>query len=90
MIIEAVVNIVKSLLFTLLGVINIPNFPEVLTNSIDTFVDLIFDNLGLITLFVRWETIVIGIPLLIVVMNFEHFYNGIIWILKKIPFLGMS
>lgn len=44
----------------------------------------------LITLFVRWQTVCIGIPLLILIINFEKVYDGIMWIIRKIPFLGMQ
>ena len=53
-------------------------------------VSLVFDNAGLITLFVRWQTVCIGIPLLILIINFEKVYDGIMWIIRKIPFLGMQ
>lgn len=90
MIIQAVMEIVKTLLFTLLGVINLPAFPEELTSAIDGFIGLIFDNLGLITLAVRWQTVLVAVPLMIAIVNFDHIYDALIWILKKIPFLGMS
>ena len=90
MIVEAVITVVKNLLFMLFGVINLPPFPEALKNGIDSFLSLVFDNLGLITLAIRWNTVLIAIPLLIAIINFDHIYDAVIWILKKIPFLGMS
>lgn len=70
--------------------VQFPAFPETLQNGIDTMVSLVFDNAGLITLFVRWQTVCIGIPLLILIINFEKVYDGIMWIIRKIPFLGMQ
>ena len=48
MILEALLNLIKTLLETVFGFINLPAFPEELTSSIETFLDLIFDNLSLL------------------------------------------
>ena len=42
MILEALLNIIKGLLQIVFGWINIPQFPEQLVGSIDTFLDLVF------------------------------------------------
>ena len=44
MILEAILNLFKNLLFIVFGWISLPSFPEGLTNSIDTFLGLIFDK----------------------------------------------
>jgi hypothetical protein len=90
MIIEFVLDIVKDLIFAVFDFVQFPAFPETLQTGIDTMVSLVFDNAGLITLFVRWQTVCIGIPLLILIINFEKVYDGIMWIIRKIPFLGMQ
>ena len=90
MILEAVLNLVKNLLFICFGWISIPAFPEGLTSSIDTFLDLIFNNLTLLGFFVRPATIMIVIPILIILLNFEEVYKITMWILRKIPFLGLQ
>ena len=48
MIIEALLNIIMTLLQVVFGWINIPGFPVELTNSINSFINLIFDNLTLL------------------------------------------
>lgn len=70
--------------------INIPAFPTSLSNSIDSFLNLIFDNCSLLGFFIRPATIKIVIPLLIILVNFEFIYKLIIWIAKKIPFIGIN
>lgn len=69
--------------------INIPNFPVELRNSLDTFLNLIFDNLGLLGFFIRPLTIKIAVPILIVVINFELIYKLIMWIVRKLPFVAI-
>lgn len=90
MIIEALLNLVKLLLNVAFGWINLPKFPEELTSSVDTFLNLIFDNLSLLGFFIRPLTLTISIPLIILLLNFEKVYKLIMWILRKIPFLNMN
>jgi hypothetical protein len=90
MILEAVMSLVKVILTTALGFINIPLFPSALTTAIDTFFDLIFDNLGIVGFFVRWQTVLVCVPLVVAISNMDKIYDFVIWILRKIPMLGMS
>lgn len=53
MILEALLNLIKTLLQIVFGWINIPAFPEGLVSSISTFLDLIFDNLTLLRIFYK-------------------------------------
>lgn len=90
MIIEAILNLFKGLLFIVFGWISLPPFPVALTDSIDTFLGLIFDNLTLLGFFVRPVTLTIAIPVLIALLNFEELYKLTMWILKKIPMLNIK
>lgn len=90
MIISGLLNLIKTLLFAVFSWINLPAFPETLTNSIDTFLNLIFDNLTLLGFFIRPTTLIVSIPLLIILLNFEDVYKLTMWILRKIPFLGIK
>lgn len=86
MIIEGLFNLVYLLLNGILDLLDIlPEFPETLVSSIDSFFNLIFGNLSLLGFFVRIETLHIIIPLFILVYNFEHIYKFIMWIVRKIP-----
>lgn len=90
MIIEGLLNLIKTLLFAVFSWINLPAFPEGLTTSINTFIDLIFDNITLLGFFIRPATITIIVPALIILLNFEQIYKLTMWILKKIPFLNIK
>ena len=70
--------------------INLPQFPSSLSGSINDFLNLIFDNLSLIGFFVRPITLQIVIPILIILINFELLYKLVIWIIRKIPILGVK
>lgn len=90
MILEALLNLVFGLLKVCFGWISIPAFPEQLTSSIDTFLSLIFDNITLLGFFIRPLTLTIVVPVLIILLNFEEVYKITMWVLRKIPFLGMQ
>lgn len=90
MIIEAILNLFKTLLYACFSWINLPDFPSELVNTIDTFLDLIFNNLTLLGFFVRPITLQIAIPILIILLNFEYLYKLTMWILRKIPMLGIK
>lgn len=90
MMIEAILNLFKTLLYACFSWINLPDFPSELVNTIDTFLDLIFNNLTLLGFFVRPITLQIAIPILIILLNFEYLYKLTMWILRKIPMLGIK
>lgn len=86
MIIEAIVNLVTIMLKSIFNLLpNVPNFPQSLLDSIDNVTGIIFNNLNLLGLFVRIDTIKILVPLVIVAVNFEHIYHFAIWLIKKLP-----
>ena len=89
MIIQLILNLLKTLLFSVFSWINLPQFPEGLTNSLNSFIDLIFDNLNLLGFFIRPATITIVIPVLIILINLDKVYKLTMWILKKIPMLNI-
>ena len=90
MILQALLNLVFGLLKVCFGWISIPAFPDGLSTSINTFLDLIFDNITLLGFFIRPATIAIVVPILLILLNFEEVYKITMWILRKIPFLGLK
>lgn len=90
MVIEGILNLLKGLLFTVFGFINLPDFPAALQESLDKFLDIIFNGINLFGFFVRPATIQIVLPLLIIIINFNKVYKLTMWILKKIPMLGIE
>ena len=91
MLMEALCWLVEVILEGILLLLDVlPDFPEHFVNIIDSFFSLIFDNIYLLSFFVRIQTIKIAIPIIIVVMNFERVYKFIMWIVRKIPMLGVK
>lgn len=69
---------------------NLPSYPAELITSLNYFLDVMFDNIGLLNIFIHINTIKIVIPLLIAIINFEKIYNLIKWVMNKIPFLDLD
>ena len=90
MILEALLNLIQLLLNVVFGWINIPQFPTELTSSVDSFLDLLFDNLSLLGFFIRPITLTVAIPLLIILINFDKIYKLAMFIIKKIPCLNIK
>lgn len=83
-------NFLYYLLDFLFGWINIPQIPDNIIDSINSFINLIFDNLSLLGFFVRPTTLKILIPLVVFAFSFKYVYKIVIWVVKKIPFLGVN
>ena len=64
MIIEAILNMLLTVITTVLGVLpSIPDVPDSFKTSVNSVLDTIFNNLGLLGVFVRPATLQIIIPL---------------------------
>lgn len=91
MIIELFFDLIAMMLHVVfLPLPNLPGFNNELLNSMTQFINLIFDNVGLLGFFIRIDTIKTIVPLLILVLNFDHIYHLVMWILRKIPFLNIN
>ena len=83
-------NFLFDILDVFFGWINVPAFPSSLDESLNNFLDLIFNNLDFLVFFIRPTTLATIIPLLIFIFNFKYIYKFVCWLIKKIPFLEIS
>lgn len=90
MIIKGLFNLVLGLLKIIFAPINLPQLPDGIQSILDRLLEVLLSAVGLLEVFVRPQTLLVVVPLLIIIYNFEHVWNGIIFILKKIPFLGIE
>lgn len=90
MIVESIMNLLKTVIMSVFGVLpNIPNLDNA-SEKINSFFDLIFSNAQLVGCFINPTTIKICIPVILVILNFEKIYKITLWILKKIPMLDIK
>lgn len=74
--------------YLLLGVL--PNMPELAIDALDTVFNIMFNGIGIASVFVDFRMVKILIPIVIAVLNFENIARLIMFILKKIPILGIE
>lgn len=90
MIMQAFMNFFKGALFTAFNWVNLPSLPASLIITLNNFLDLIFANASVVGFFVRPATLDVVIPLLIVIINFDKIYKFVMFVLRKIPFVGID
>lgn len=90
MIIKGLFNLVLALMQIIFAPINLPQLPAGIQSIFNTLLTAMLNAVGLFEVFVRPSTLQLLIPIVIVLVNFEKLWNGIIFILKKIPFLGIE
>lgn len=91
MILENFLNILLSSIEVILSILpDIPSLPDELLSSAYSFIDLLFDNVGLLGLFIPISTIKVVVPLVLLIVNFDKIYKLIMWVLNKIPILDID
>lgn len=90
MILEAVFNLVSGLVKIVFGWINLPDLPDSITSVIDELLALISGSVGIIGIFVDLNMVKILLPVLLIVINFDEVWKFTMFILRKIPFLGID
>lgn len=91
MILENFLNILLSSIEVILSILpDMPSLPDQLLSSAYSFIDLIFDNVGLLGLFIPISTIKVVVPLVLVIVNFDKIYKLTLWVLNKIPKLDID
>ena len=84
-ILSLLLNLVFDIIMLLLGWLTIPLMPTELYDSISTFLTMLTENMGFIGFFIRWRTVEIAFPFVIVLLTSTHMYDMVMWILNKIP-----
>lgn len=90
MIVEGLFNLLFGLFQFVFGGLSLPSLPDQAQSIIDTTLEYMTSMAGIVGLFIDWDYVIILIPFLIAIINFERIWDFIMFILKKIPFLGIE
>lgn len=90
LIIESVLNLFASALKLIFGWINFPDLPIEISSIIDQVFQYMQSAMGLVFLFVPMPLVRILLPLVVVVANFDKVYKLVMFVIRKIPFLGIG
>ncbi len=89
MIIEALLNIVFKIFSSIIEPLDIDPAPSELTDAMSSVLEYMENGADLINIFLPVNLgaffIIFGL-----IFAFEHLYPVIMWILRKIPFLGIE
>lgn len=90
MIVESVMDLFKNAIKLIFDWISLPSVPPEVTDIIDQFFTYLRSGMGFVFLWFNMDLIKIMLPLLIAVVNFDKVYRLVMFVLRKIPFLGID
>lgn len=90
MILESVFNLFFSAIKLIFAWIDLPDLP----GQVETYITLLFDymeaGMGFVYLFIDMDLAKVMLPFVVVVANFDKVYKLVMFVLRKIPFLGIK
>ena len=91
MIIKGLFNLIYSFLSVILTPFEIiPDVPHVVQLSVSNYMTFITAPVRILLFFTDVNVVKALIPVVLVVINMEHIWDGIMWVLKKLPFVGIE
>lgn len=90
MIIESVLNLFSSALKLIFGWINLPQLPPDVQTVLDSLFEYMDAGIGFVFLFFNMSLVKLMLPFVLVVMNFDKVYKLVMYVLRKIPLLGIK
>lgn len=90
MIIKGLFELIFGLLRIIFAPINLPQLPASVQSVVDELSSVLKSSVGLLSVFVDLNVLNVLIPVCIAVANFDKVWKVIMFILRKIPFLGIK
>ena len=90
MIIKLLADLVYNLLNLLLSGISFPQVPEEISLVVDQFLEIVQSSMGFVWLIFPRDLCLVLIPVLVAMHMAHYVVKLIMWILRKIPFLGFK
>lgn len=89
--------ILKLLFELLLGIlqfafswVSLPAVPVIVEESVDLVLKYMCQGMGLVYLVVDKNLVLVLLPVVLALENFDKLYSVVMWILKKIPMLNIK
>lgn len=90
MILESVFNLFSSAIKLIFAWIEFPDLPPEVSQIIEQLFTYMESGMGFVYLFIDMDLVKLMLPFVLVVANFEKVYTLVMWVLRKIPFLGLD
>lgn len=85
MITAAILDALNSLLFTILGILKLPNLPEPMIDGMNSIFHYLTYSESIIAFFLP-KGVTLLLPVFFSVYIAKHTYHFVMWIIKKLPF----
>lgn len=90
MILESVFNLFKTALFALFSFINIPDLPPEISSVVIRIMAYLNAGFRFVLYFFDVNVLIGLLPFVIILINFDHVYKLVMFVVRKIPFLGIK
>lgn len=90
MIVELIKKMLTFVVDTIFSVIDVPIIPPALTEMVSQVFGYMKQGMGILNFFCPLERIAPAIDLFLLMYALVHGYKLVMWVLKKIPMLGIE
>lgn len=90
MILQGLLDFFFFLYKLLLSPINIPNLPDEVYSVMETVCDYMESGIGFLSIFLDMRLVTLLLPFVILLINIDWIWGLVMWILRKIPFVGID
>lgn len=90
MIVKFILELIYNLILIVFSSVAFPGLPDVISSVLNKLIVYINSAIGIFFLFVDFDVLSVLFPIAILLIYSDNIYKATIWVLKKIPFLGMQ
>lgn len=90
MLIETLLNVIMAFLRLLFLPIQIENLPETVASTIQLFLVYMADGVAIVAAYTHFSYLLVLLGIVVVIDLVYTVYIVLMWIIKKIPFLGVQ
>lgn len=81
-------SLIVNLIFGLLNAL--PSMPSAVISVVDKVFNIFLNSLPLVTVFIDVGMLKILVPIVIAIINFSSIYTFAMYVIRKIPFIGVE
>lgn len=90
MIIKGLFSLIIALLNIVFGWVSLPAMSSAVDEAFNMLLSYMQSGIGFVWLIVPRDLVLVVIPVILILSNFDKLYTVVMWVLRKIPFLGIQ
>lgn len=83
-------ELIYSLFEIIFSFIELPPLPAEIQSVVDTAVSYMLGGIGFLKVFIDFDFLGVLVPIVVVIINLDKIWKLVIFVLRKIPFLGIG